>query len=44
MGRESVETTKTFNKGKKNEKTMKVTLFPWEKLDQLVAVQKAFKL
>jgi S-adenosylmethionine synthetase len=44
MGRECVESTKIFNKGKKNEKTMKVTLFPWEKLDQLAAVKQAFNL
>ncbi|MEN9510542.1 MAG: hypothetical protein RLZZ370_361 [Bacteroidota bacterium] len=44
MGRETKTVTKTFNKGKKNEKTMKVTLFPWEALDAVPAVKKAFKL
>lgn len=44
MGRESKTVSKTFNKGKKNEKTMKVTLFPWENLDAVPAVKKAFKL
>ncbi len=44
MGRETKTVSKTFNKGKKNEKTMKVTLFPWENLDAVPAVKKAFKL
>jgi S-adenosylmethionine synthetase len=44
MGRESKVVEKTFNKGKKNEKKLKVELFPWEKLDYVDQVKKAFKL
>ena len=44
MGRESKEVTKVFNKGKYNEKKVKVTLFPWEKLDAVATVKKAFKI
>ena len=44
MGRESKVVEKVFNKGKKNEKKLKVELFPWEKLDHVDAVKKAFKL
>ena len=44
MGRESRVVEKIFNKGKKNEKKLKVELFPWEKLDHVDAVKKAFKL
>ena len=44
MGREAKEVTKVFNKGKHNEKKVKVTLFPWEKLDAVAAVKKAFKI
>ncbi len=44
MGREPQVITKTFNKGKKNQKTMKVELFPWEKLDLVDAFKKAFAL
>lgn len=42
MGRETKEVTKVFNKGKKNEKKIKVKLFPWEELNNVQAVQKAF--
>jgi S-adenosylmethionine synthetase len=42
MGRECKEVTKVFNKGKKNEKKIKVTLFPWENLNSVPAVKKAF--
>jgi len=42
MGRECKEATKVFNKGKKNEKKIKVTLFPWENLNAVPAVKKAF--
>lgn len=42
MGRESKEVTKVFNKGKKNEKKIKVKLFPWEELNAIPAVKKAF--
>jgi S-adenosylmethionine synthetase len=44
MGRESKVVEKIFNKGKGNEKKVKVELFPWEKLDYVDAVKKAFKL
>jgi S-adenosylmethionine synthetase len=44
MGRESKVVEKTFNKGKANELKTKVELFPWEKLDHVDAVKKAFKL
>jgi S-adenosylmethionine synthetase len=42
MGRESSIVTKVFNKGKKNEKKVKVELFPWEKLDFVEAFKKGF--
>ncbi|HEY8404600.1 MAG TPA: methionine adenosyltransferase [Flavobacteriales bacterium] len=42
MGRECKEVVKVFNKGKANEKKMKVKLFPWEELNALDAVKKAF--
>ncbi len=42
MGRKNETISKTFNKGKANEKTMKVELFTWEKLDYVPAVKKAF--
>ena len=44
MGRESKEVVKVFNKGRKNEKKVKVTLFPWEKLNAVDATRKAFGL
>ena len=44
MGRESRTVEKVFNKGQRNEKRMKVELFPWEKLDYVDAVKKAFRL
>ena len=44
MGRESKIVEKIFNKGKKTEKKVKVELFPWEKLNYIEAVKKAFKL
>ncbi len=44
MGRESKVVEKVFNKGKKTEKEMQVELFPWEKLDHVDQVKKAFKL
>jgi S-adenosylmethionine synthetase len=44
LGRASKEVVKVFNKGKKNEKKVKVTLFPWEKLDCVDQVKKAFGL
>ncbi|HMK20264.1 MAG TPA: methionine adenosyltransferase [Chitinophagaceae bacterium] len=42
MGREPKVVTKVFNKGKDNEKTVKVELFTWEKLDMVNEVKKAF--
>lgn len=44
MGRESKVIEKVFNKGKKNELKTTVELFPWEKLDYVDAVKKAFKI
>jgi S-adenosylmethionine synthetase len=44
MGRESKIVTKTFNKGKKLEKTVEVELFTWEKLDYVDKVKAAFGL
>ncbi len=44
MGRKSEVVTKVFNKGKENEVKVKVKLFPWEELNAVDAVKKAFKL
>jgi S-adenosylmethionine synthetase len=44
MGREPKVIEKIFNKGKKSEKRVKVELFPWEKLDHVAVLKKAFKL
>ncbi len=44
MGRESKEVTKVFNKGKANEKKVKVKLFPWEELNAVAATKKVFGL
>jgi S-adenosylmethionine synthetase len=44
MGRPCKEVTKVFNKGKKNELKMKVKLFPWEELNAIAEVKKAFKI
>jgi S-adenosylmethionine synthetase len=44
MGRQSTEVVKVFNKGKKNEKKVKVKLFPWEELNAVPQVKKAFGL
>ncbi|MEJ1236773.1 methionine adenosyltransferase [Chryseolinea sp. T2] len=44
MGREPKTVEKVFNAGKKSEKKVKVTLFPWEQLDFVPQVKKAFKL
>lgn len=44
MGREPKVVDKVFNKGKKNEKKIQVELFPWEKLDYVDQVKKAFGL
>ena len=44
MGREPKVVVKVFNEGKKTEKRVKVELFPWEKLDYVEAVKKAFRI
>jgi S-adenosylmethionine synthetase len=44
MGREPKAIEKIFNKGKMNEKRIKVELFPWEKLDHVDKVKKSFGL
>ncbi len=44
MGREPRKVEKVFNKGKQNEKRVTVELFPWEKLDYVDTVKKAFNL
>ncbi len=44
MGRTPKTVTKVFNKGKENEKTVKVELFTWEKVDMVDSVKKAFGL
>lgn len=44
MGREPQTVEKVFNKGKHNEMKATVELFPWEKLDQVDVVKKAFKI
>jgi len=44
MGRECRVVTKVFNQGKKDEKTVKVKLFPWEELNAVPVIRKAFKL
>lgn len=44
MGREPKTVEKVFNKGKKNELRVKVNLFPWERLDHVDAIKKAFRL
>ncbi|SHM92698.1 methionine adenosyltransferase [Chitinophaga jiangningensis] len=44
MGREPQVVTKTFNKGKKHEKSVEVELFTWEKLDYVDKVKAAFNI
>ncbi len=44
MGREPKVVEKVFNAGKKTEKKVKVELFPWEKLNYVDQVKKAFKI
>ena len=44
MGREPRIVEKIFNAGKKSEKKVKVELFPWEKLNYVDQVRKAFKI
>lgn len=42
MGRESKVVEKIFNKGKENQLKIKVKLFPWEELNAVAQVKKAF--
>jgi len=44
MGRECEVITKTFNKGKANEKQVEVELFSWEKLDYVDKIKAAFNI
>jgi S-adenosylmethionine synthetase len=44
MGRESKVVEKIYNKGKESEKRVKVKLFPWEELNAVDAMRKAFGL
>lgn len=44
MGRKPEVVHKTFNQGKSNEKTVKVELFTWEKLDYVRKIKKEFNL
>jgi S-adenosylmethionine synthetase len=44
MGRKTEVKEKIFNKGKANEKKIKVKLFPWEELDYVDKLKAAFKL
>ena len=44
MGRKTETITKVFNPGAKDEKKVKVKLFPWEELNAVVDVKKAFNL
>jgi S-adenosylmethionine synthetase len=44
MGRKNEVVSKTFNKGKFNEKTLEVELFTWEKLDFVATIKKEFGL
>jgi S-adenosylmethionine synthetase len=44
MGRKTKVVEKTFNKGKVNEKKIKVKLFPWEELNAVAALKKEFGL
>lgn len=44
MGRQPKEVVKIFNEGKKTEKKIKVKLFPWEELDYVDKLKRAFKI
>jgi len=44
MGREPKTVEKIFNEGRRNEKRVKVNLFPWEKLDYVDRLKKTFKV
>lgn len=44
MGRKTEVVNKTFNKGKDNEITVSVKLFPWEELNGVTAIKQAFQL
>ena len=43
MGRKTEVKEKVFNKGKKNEKKIKVKLFPWEELNYVDKLKSAFR-
>ena len=44
MGRKTEVKEKIFNKGKQNEKKIKVKLFPWEELNYVEKIKSAFKI
>jgi len=44
MGRNCETVTKVYNKGKDNEQTVEVKLFPWEELNAVAAVKQAFSI
>lgn len=44
MGRPAQTVTKVFNDGNGKQKKMKVKLFPWEELDYVAKIKKAFKI
>jgi len=44
MGRKTKTVEKIFNKGKVNEKKVKVKLFPWEELNAVAALKKEFSI
>ena len=44
MGRKTEVKDKVFNKGKPNEKRIKVKLFPWEELNYVEKLKTAFKV
>ena len=44
MGRKTEVKEKVFNKGKENEKRIKVKLFPWEELNYVDKLKAAFRM
>jgi len=44
MGRKTEVKEKIFNKGKSNEKRIKVKLFPWEELNYVEKLKSAFRI
>ncbi len=44
MGRKCVVATKKFSDGNGNKKSIKVKLFPWEELNYVAEIKKAFKI